>query len=86
VSPEELTYLDDRLKAIEAALGRLDQAVARACRAGQAQARPPWQWQADDLKNDLEVLRRQQRLLTAALEALVERVQSLEARTPPPAG
>jgi hypothetical protein len=47
-----------------------------------SEPRPPWQWQIDDLKSDLEVLRCLVRQLTAALEALAERVRALEGDCP----
>ena len=37
----------------------------------------PWQWAIDDILSNMEILRRQLRLLQAAVEALAERVQNL---------
>jgi hypothetical protein len=38
----------------------------------------PWTKQIDQVKSDLELIRRQIRLLTGALRALAERVRALE--------
>jgi hypothetical protein len=37
-----------------------------------------WRWEADELKTNLDALARQVRLLTAAVEALAQRVKALE--------
>ena len=44
-----------------------------------SEPRTPWQWVVDDILTNLETLRRQLRLLQAAVEALADRVKALEA-------